>query len=678
MLTFCVGVISASAQEWKIYASYHNPTKAVKTDSRVFVLANGDLFSYDKEDESVEGYDKTNALSDFGIRDLAYSTELKMLVLLYDNANVDILGMDGSAWNLPELKNKALQDKTLTKLKVYGKYAFIGTYSGLAVINLEKKYFEGFYDFGQRIADVILENGNIYVSTPVGTLTGVMTDNLLDKSNWTQTNAQSVVFPYSNFTDEANALKAESDKLLEEVKDFTINSPLRNFFYRLNMQGERLLAAGGNFYYPQINRTATVMMLENGKWSAFEEDEAIGLVGERAYMNVTDIVQDPTDSHHHFMGTVTSGLYEFKDGKYVRQYTYDNSPITSILPDCPAPQLYVRVTALAYDPDGNLWMCNNECDTIVRVLKNDGSWKSFYISEIAGFPTFDHTISDQRGWVWMTHRRTTGLGHYAGFFVLDHNGTIDNVKDDSHRFISKFSNQDGIEYSSNLCNCIVEDLNGAIWLGYEDGLFVTFSPEQVFDRNFTLDQVKVPRNDGSNLADYLLSGVHVTCLAVDGGNRKWVGTAGNGVYLISADGLETIHHFMSENTPLISNNINDIAINGQTGEVFFATELGLCSFQGDATDAEESMSKSSLSAYPNPVRPEHVRGVHVTGLMANSQVKVVNAAGKLVHEGVSLGGQFNWNCCYANGKRVASGIYYVLATDEDGNKSAFAKVLVVN
>lgn len=683
MLTFCVGVISASAQEWKIYASYHNPTKAVKTDSRVFVLANGDLFSYDKEDESVEGYDKTNALSDFGIRDLAYSAESKALVLLYDNANVDILGMDGNAWNLPELKQKALQDKTLTKLKVYGKYAFVGTYSGLAVINLEKKYFEGFYDFGQRIADVILENGNIYASTPGGTHTGVMAENLLDKSNWKLTNAQSMVFPYSNFTNEANALKAESDKLLEEVKDFTINSPLRNFFYRLNMQGERLLAAGGNFLYPNINRTATVMTYQGGKWSAFEEDEAIAQVGAKAYMNATDIVQDPKDENHHFVGTVSSGLYEFKDGRFVRQYTYDNSPITTILPESANPQLYVRITALAYDHDGNLWMCNNQCDTIVRVLGADGKWTALYVNEIHHNETFDHTVFDSRGWAWMTNRRTTGtnaetgVASVAGVLVYDTNGTLTSKADDRHKYITSFTNQDGIYYTPNLYYCVTEDLDGAMWIGTNEGVFVSYEPRDVFNPTIMLSQVKVPRNDGSNLADYLLSGVSVNCIKIDGGNRKWIGTLNNGVYLISADGLETIHHFTKENSPLISNTINDIAINGQTGEVFIATDLGLCSFQGDATDPEESMSKNSLSAYPNPVRPEHVGGVHVTGMMANSQVKVVNAAGKLVYEGVSQGGQFNWNCCYGTGKRVASGIYYILATDEDGDKSAFTKVLIV-
>lgn len=684
MLTFGVCLSSASAQEWKVYASYHNPTKAVKADSRIFAIANGDLFSYDKEDESVETYDKTDALSDFGIRDIAFSSEAKLLVVLYDNANIDVIDMDGNSWNMPELKNKALQDKTLNKLKVYGNYALVCTNSGLAMINLSKKYYEGFYDLGTKIVDAILKDGVIYVSTPAGTHNGSLASNLLDKANWQQTNSHAMVFPYANFATEATQLKEESDKLLEEVKDISIDSPLRNFFYKLNMQGERLLAAGGNFLYPNISRPATVMTFEDGKWSAFDENEVVEQVGARAYMNATDVVEDPRNSNHHMVGTAISGLYEFEDGKLVGHYDSDNSPLASILPNSANKNLYVRVTALAYDPQGNLWMCNDQCDTIVRVLGADGKWTALYVNDIHHNETFDNTVIDSRGWAWITNRRTTstnrdtGVASMAGVLVYDTNGTLTSKSDDKHKYITSFTNQDGTGYTPNLYYCVTEDLDGAMWIGTNEGVFVSYEPRDVFNPTIMLSQVKVPRNDGSNLADYLLSSVPVKCITIDGGNRKWVGTLGNGVYLISADGLETIHHFTKENSPLISNTINDIAINGQTGEVFIATDLGLCSFQGDATDPEESMSKNSLSAYPNPVRPEHVGGVHVTGMMANSQVKVVNAAGKLVYEGVSLGGQFNWKCCYGTGKRVASGIYYILATDEDGNKSAFTKVLVVN
>ena len=131
-------------------------------------------------------------------------------------------------------------------------------------------------------------------------------------------------------------------------------------------------------------------------------------------------------------------------------------------------------------------------------------------------------------------------------------------------------------------------------------------------------------------------------------------------------------------TLLLSDEINDIAIDGETGEVFIATSKGLCSYHGDATDPAKSMSSSKLKVFPNPVRPEYQGNVHITGLMYNSEVKIVSAAGKLVTEGKSVGGEFSWDCCLPNGRRVGSGIYYALCTDEDGKNGAVAKILIIH
>ena len=322
-------------------------------------------------------------------------------------------------------------------------------------------------------------------------------------------------------------------------------------------------------------------------------------------------------------------------------------------------------------------MCNTECDTIVRVKKADGTWKAFYFEEIAGYPTFDYTVFDSRGWAWINSRRSTPFGHHAGVFVFDTNGTLDDTSDDRHKLIGAFTNQDGTPYAPDLFNCITPDLNGAIWFGNSLGLFVSYNPGDVFKQNFHLSQVKVPRNDGTNLADYLLNGVNVKCITIDGGNRKWIGTSGSGVYLISHDGLETIHHFTVDNSPLISNNIYSLAIDGQTGEVFIGTDRGLVSFMGDATEPESEMDDDLLKVYPNPVHPDYQGQITITGLMFNSNVKIVNAAGRLVHEGTSVGGEFTWNGRLSSGKRAASGIYYVLATDEEGNEGATTKFLIV-
>ena len=671
-ILFCLlSINSIHADDWKIYASYHNATQAVKTDSRIFVLANGDLYSYDTEDQTVELYDKTNALSDFGIAQIAYSTATKKLVAIYENGNIDLIGMDNTRWNIPDLKMKSMDDKTINELKVVGKEALISLNSGLALLDLTRGYFVDFYAFDSKVTNAAISGNKIYVKTSTEVLEGDRSLSLLDINNWKKVASSTITFG------KTEAEQKEEAALLEKVKNIVPDSPIRNWSYKLNMVGKRLLVAGGNFYYPEVDYKGTAMKYENGRWSAFDEEAAIALVGEKAYQNVTDIVQDPNDSEHHWLGTKRSGIYEFKNYKLVNHYSLDNSPLASILPDSKNADRYVRVTALNYDKEGNLWMCNDECDTIVRILKKDGTWRSYYYSEAAKKPTWDHTYFDQRGWAWINSRRTSNNGE-SGLLIINTNGTIDKQSDDQHRYLSTFYNQNGESYTPDLYYCTIEDLNNDMWIGCTKGIFMTATPEEIFKSNLSFTQPIVPRNDGSGLGDYLLNGIPVKCIAIDGGNRKWVGTLNNGVYLLSANGLETIEHFTTENSPLISDEINDIAIDGETGEVFIATSKGLCSYHGDATDPASSMSSNNLKVYPNPVRPEYQGKVHITGLMYNSNVKIVSAAGKLVIEGTSVGGEFSWDCCTQNGKRVGSGIYYALCTDEDGKKGAVAKILIIH
>lgn len=661
----------AKAEEWKVYASYHNASKAVKTDSRIFVLANGALFSYDTEDNLVATYDKVNALSDCGIKDIAYCSKTRQLVVLYSNGNIDLMGMNDTMFNLPDLKSKSLDDKTIYELKVVDGTALISIGNSLVQVDLVKRYFVNLYQFGSKVTNANMAGGKIYAKTASGVMEGDTSTNLVDMSNWKKVATSPVSFG------QTQEEKDEAAALLDKVKDIIIDSSIRNLSYKLNMQGERLLVAGGNFYYPNVEHTGTAMAYEDGKWTAFDEEEAIELVGAKAYLNVTDVVQDPDDASHHWLGTMRSGIYEFRDYKLAAHYSYDNSPLTSILPDNKNAGWYVRVTGLSYDHDGNLWMCNNECDTIVRIRKADGKWKALYIDQIKGKPTFDRTMIDRRGWAWINCRRTTSSLGEAGILVVNTNGTIDNTSDDNYKYITNIKNQNGDSYLPNLYYCATEDLNGDIWIGCEQGVFMTSMPDQVFENGFTFTQVIVPRNDGSGLGDYLLNEVPVNCIAIDGGNRKWIGTVSNGIYLISADGMETIEHFTASNSPLLDDAINDIAINGKTGEVFIATRSGLCSFYGDATDPETTMSSDLLKVFPNPVRPEYIGKVHITGLMANSVVKIVSAAGKLVTEGISVGGEYSWDCCYNTGRRVSSGIYYALCTDAEGNEGACAKILII-
>ncbi len=216
-----------------------------------------------------------------------------------------------------------------------------------------------------------------------------------------------------------------------------------------------------------------------------------------------------------------------------------------------------------------------------------------------------------------------------------------------------------------------------MWVGTNVGPLMLPAASLSEGSNAVLTQVTVPRNDGTNFADYLLSGVDITCIAIDGAGRKWFGTNGNGAYLISEDNMSQVEHFLPSNSNILSANIESIAINDATGEVFFGTDNGLCSYMSDATATNESMDKDNVYAYPNPVRPDYTGLITVTGLSFDADVKIVTASGALVYEGRSNGGSFTWNGCDLDGKRVASGVYMVETATSEGKKGTVCKIAIV-
>ena len=280
---------------------------------------------------------------------------------------------------------------------------------------------------------------------------------------------------------------------------------------------------------------------------------------------------------------------------------------------------------------------------------------------------------DSRGWLWTTALQGTPG---AGIFCAKMNNTPFDTSDDQTKgWFNKITNQDGTSYTINQVHTIKEDKKGEIWVGTDAGLFTIKNPTKFFtDGIYT--QIKVPRNDGTGLADYLFNGTIVTVIETDGADRKWVGTMNNGIYLVSADGLEMIHHFTTENSILPSNSIKSIAINEKSGEVFIGTANGIVSYMSDATAPEATLQESSVHAYPNPVRASYSGNISIVGLTHDCNVKIVDAAGYLITEGISTGGQFTWNGRNAKGEKVASGVYYVLMYDENGDESLATKILI--
>ncbi len=241
---------------------------------------------------------------------------------------------------------------------------------------------------------------------------------------------------------------------------------------------------------------------------------------------------------------------------------------------------------------------------------------------------------------------------------------------------TSFINEDSSEINLTYTRCWAEDAEGNIWLGTNVGP-AYIAKADLESGGTTFYQPKIPREDDETLADYLLSGVDISCMAVDAGNRKWFGTNGNGVYLISADNMTQISRFTSENSGLLSDNVEAIAIDSSSGEVYISTDKGLCSYSSAVTQTTENLENDNIYAYPNPVRPDYTGLVTVAGLTYGAQVRITTASGQLVNEGPSVGGSFFWDCTDTKGRKVASGVYIVLVSTSDGKSGAACKIAVV-
>jgi hypothetical protein len=369
---------------------------------------------------------------------------------------------------------------------------------------------------------------------------------------------------------------------------------------------------------------------------------------------------DPDDNNHYFVSTWGGGLLEYENNNLIHQYTESNSPLQTIIPGQP----YVRICGLAMDKNRNLWIAQSEVPGNIKVLKPDGSWIVNPVSIDA--PTVGDILITRGGHKWIILPRGYGL------FILDDNNTPDNFSDDNYK---KMLVEDTENKVFSYIYSIAEDLDGNIWVGTDQGPLIYYNPEKIFDNDIKAFRIKVPRNDGSGFADYMLGTESITSIAVDGANRKWLGTLSSGAYHLSPDGTILIKNFNEQNSPILSNSIVSLAIDNKIGDVWFGTSKGLQSVRGDATSGEEKFS--NVYTFPNPVREDFTGNVTITGLMRDSRISITDISGNLVYKTVSDGGQATWDLKTYNGRRVTTGVYLIFCASNDGSQSSVTKMLVI-
>jgi ligand-binding sensor domain-containing protein len=441
-------------------------------------------------------------------------------------------------------------------------------------------------------------------------------------------------------------------------QSFQPNSPLSVATGEIAIANDVVAVAAGT-----VTNTWNNTLSKKGVYS-FSKDEWINysLQNKPAFDSLYDVVTVAIDPKNNNIwgGSFGGGLFEIKQDKTIQVFKR-NSPVEASLSN---PSNY-NISGLAFDTENNLWIGNYGAVNPLAVKKSDGSWKKFALPFFINDNAVSQLIVDDYNQKWMVLPNGNGLA------CFNHGQTIDNPADDKWKQFKTGKNNGNLP--SNEVFCIAKDKSGFIWIGSSQGVGIVQCPQEVFSSQGCEAVLPIVQQD--NFAGFLFRDEQVQTIAVDGADRKWVGTK-NGVWLIGADGEKILYRFTESNSALLSNNVTRIAIDGKTGEVFFSTANGICSFRSTATDG--STTNNNVLVFPNPVPPAYGGTIAIKGLVENVIVKITELNGRLVYQTRALGGQAVWNGKDYKGRTISTGVYLVLISDDSRQEKMATKIVFIS
>jgi len=743
--------------EWKAHVSFTPVIKIAETPkSIVAATANGLLFA-GKEGQQITTTTKANGLSDYGISSISYATGPNILLVGYQNGNVDLL-QKGGIVNFPDLTRKAgLSNKTIHRIICEGNYAWLCCAFGIVKVDLLKvevaeTWYLGAQNDLKEVNDLASIGNYWYVTTNHGIFTAAkQNNNLQDYRNWQlqselpQPDADFSSFAFSDgllfVHDRSNdqllawdgnkwlryypeikqiqGIKSASNGLIilakgevwltsktgnkiissyqsggtpEEIDprdaltdsngklwigdhQFGLtyqstsssfihlgsNSPGSDQITALNSANEEIFTATSTYNTVGIPE-ASISIYQAGIWQNFSAADDTGLKSIRPITSFAFSSQPD----EYWAATAGSGLLYFQKNRVTAHYNELNSSLGALNGSC-------VVNSLAADNQNNLFYTNPTGKVPLGSLSQSGNFVSLpYPSLTFSNATTGNQIITKTGVHWVVLPQ-------EGLFAFKVKGTAENITDDQYRKVavqSRFSNgTTSLITAFGEISTIVEDHNQDLWVGTGTGVVVYTNPDRIFDPvEFYGSQPSL--DDGEGLFKPILEKEKITAIAVDAGNRKWIGTANSGAFLFSEQGNHLLRHFDNQNSPLPSGRIDAIAIVPGSGEVFFATERGLFSWKSDATAGAEGLEKAYV--WPNPFRETFDGVVTIDGLTEGTEVRVTDVAGNLIFKTSSLGGRATWNAKNSNGKRVATGVYLIFCSSPQQKTTKIIKLLVIH
>lgn len=402
---------------------------------------------------------------------------------------------------------------------------------------------------------------------------------------------------------------------------------------------------------------------DNAGWKILNSDNG-GLPKNRANWNFVRALYDK-NTDKTYMASWGKGICVLKDAALQTYYDCANSSLSYIYNNCDTTSYdNIRIGGLATDYDGTLWILNSEAHQKLQALTNEGTWYNMRSNFVSPTSQLIGLLIDDYNNKWVLRRKELPI-------TYNDKNTPENTLDDVTASIYPPQDADEDVFRFNEVFSFAKDKDGDIWLGTDRGIRVVYT-------NF-LSEMAQGNSVEARAPLYenypLLRSQAVTAIAVDGGNRKWIGT-GEGVFLVSPDGEKIIENFTTANSPLISNNINHIAIDDETGEVYFGTPKGIISYRAGGTEGKTPCT--DVSVFPNPIFSDFTGDISISGSAEESVVKIVSISGMLVRELNSAGGTALWDGRDIQGNKVASGVYLALIAQKNGQNPCVGKLTVIN
>lgn len=563
--------------------------------------------------------------------------------------------IDFSQWTVVNSGDWASIETLDTELIAINSTGYIHRFNGTT--------FVGFQQLSQPSADMRAKNHNLFITT--ASVVYVYNNKMVLNRQITNTQVLDNTLNFTCTTavgdliyigTKENGLFTSSVSNGSSFENITPTGPTRNNIFSFDVTPSSIWAVYGDYtlsYDPYPLDSYGINKYTTAGWLNIPYEDVLGA------KSITRVIVNSNNERQVYASSFFSGLLKLENDIPSVLYTEKNSSLET-LKISGYNQIDIRINATAFDKSGNLWITNSRVKNGLKVLKTNGQWGSYSLATI-----LDNAENN----------------NYAGI-VIDKNNTkwIATHREGVVGFNESTNTFKKITFGEDVGNLPVADVRtlaidakNQLWIGTTKGLRVLSSVNN-FQTEGQLKANPIIIID-DNLAQELLYEQFITSIVVDGANNKWIGTTDSGVFMVSPNGQETKYHFTINNSPLPSNAINEIKINSTTGEVFIATNKGLISFKGIATGANEDLN--SVYVYPNPVRPEFTGTVKIAGLLDKANVKITDVTGSLVYEATSAGGTIEWDTTAFGRYKVASGVYMIFISAQDGGETKVKKVMII-